>query len=251
MSEVAVRNVVVDVHGRVPADAVEYAKERVAAACAHTSEPVLHARAKLTQAADPAVTRPSIVQANLDLDGRLTRVHVAAASMTEAIDLMHDRLSRRLERMAQHWEARRGRDEPTHRPAFQPRPPEDRQIVRHKAFTLAVETPDEAAFDMDAMDYEFQLFTDSASGQDAVIFRDGPVSYRMASASAPPERNRATAIPLTVSSVPAPCLAVDQAVERLELTGQPFVFFVDASSGRGNVLYHRFDGNYGLIIPAG
>jgi hypothetical protein len=30
----------------------------------------------------------------------------------------------------------------------------------------------------------------------------------------------------------------------------PFLFFVDAERGRGAVLYHRYDGHYGLIAPA-
>jgi hypothetical protein len=62
--------------------------------------PILYARAKLTKAGDPAVARPSIAQANLDLPhGCLARAHVTAETMHEAIDLRHDRLRERLERM--------------------------------------------------------------------------------------------------------------------------------------------------------
>jgi len=39
------------------------------------------------------------------------------------------------------------------------------------------------------------------------------------------------------------------AVERLDLTGERFVFFVDAQTLRGNVLYHRYDGHFGLVEP--
>jgi len=42
----------------------------------------------------------------------------------------------------------------------------------------------------------------------------------------------------------------DQAVTHLDLGGDPFVFYVDAGTGRGRVLYRRYDGNYGLISPA-
>jgi hypothetical protein len=31
----------------------------------------------------------------------------------------------------------------------------------------------------------------------------------------------------------------------------PFLFFIDAAPGRVSVLYHRYDGHYGLITPAG
>jgi hypothetical protein len=33
--------------------------------------------------------------------------------------------------------------------------------------------------------------------------------------------------------------------------GQPFTFFVDAGTGRGRLIYHRYDGHYGLITPPG
>jgi len=32
--------------------------------------------------------------------------------------------------------------------------------------------------------------------------------------------------------------------------GRPFVFFADTGTGRGNILYHRHGGHYGLITPA-
>ncbi|MEU8925383.1 sigma 54 modulation/S30EA ribosomal C-terminal domain-containing protein [Kitasatospora sp. NPDC048545] len=55
---------------------------------------------------------------------------------------------------------------------------------------------------------------------------------------------------LTVSTTGVPDLAMAEAVSRLDLTGLPFVFFTDTATGRGNVIYHRYDGHYGLITPA-
>ena len=37
---------------------------------------------------------------------------------------------------------------------------------------------------------------------------------------------------------------------RLELSGLPFVFFVDRHTDVGCVLYIRYDGHYGLITPS-
>lgn len=253
----------VQLRGAVPTDAAEYARSKIGAIAEHTRERILHARAKLTEAADPAVARPSMAQANIDLNGRAVRAHVAAETMHEAIDLLDERLRRRMRRMAQHWEARRGGvsstaehewrhgDEPTHRPDYYPRPVEQRQIVRHKSFALAVETADEAAFEMDAMDYDFHLFTDVDSGLDSVIYRAGPTGYRVAFAGPPPERIEPTTVALTISEQLTPRLDIDGAVNRLELAGLPFVFFVNSASGRGCLLYHRYDGHYGLITPAG
>jgi len=36
----------------------------------------------------------------------------------------------------------------------------------------------------------------------------------------------------------------------LEAADQPFLFFADSQTGRGNLMYHRYDGHYGLIGPA-
>jgi hypothetical protein len=58
-------------------------------------------------------------------------------------------------------------------------------------------------------------------------------------------------LPLTISSQPAPCITIDEAVVRLGILGLPFLFFIDAAHGRASVLYHRYDGHYGLITPAG
>ncbi len=54
----------------------------------------------------------------------------------------------------------------------------------------------------------------------------------------------------TLSTQPAPCITVEQAIERMELRGLPFLIFIDAAQGRAVVLYHRYDGHYGLISLA-
>jgi len=45
-------------------------------------------------------------------------------------------------------------DLPTARPEYFDRPAEDRQLVRHKTYAIDELTPDEAAFDMDQLDYD-------------------------------------------------------------------------------------------------
>ncbi|MGW3264272.1 ribosome hibernation promotion factor [Streptomyces sp. NPDC001056] len=251
----------VETQGQMPPGAVEYAREKVGALTGRTREPVLYARVKLTHMANPAVERPAIAQANLDVNGRPVRAHVAATAMHEAVDRLQDRLAVRLKRLEEHWEARRGKtpvpdphewrhgSEPTHRPDYFPRPAEDRQVVRHKSYSLALESPDEAAFELESMDYDFHLFTDMGTGEDSVLYRAGPTGYRLAQVHPHPEPAGPAAVPLTLSELPAPRMSVAEAKQRLDLTGFPFVFFADATTGRGNVLYHRYDGHYGLISP--
>ena len=67
---------------------------------------------------------------------------------------------------------------------------------------------------------------------------------------------RGGSAPDTVAEVeverrPVERLTVEEAIEHLDLVADPFVFFVHAETGRGNVVYLRYDGHYGLIEPAG
>ena len=242
---------------------VDYARRKIGGLGRFSHQPVLVARIRLTKLPDPAVERPMIAQANIDVNGQLVRAQVAACTAREAIDRLETRLRRRMERVAEHWEARRGsqpvtgrhewrhRSEPAHRPSYFPRPVERRCIVRRKSFTMATRTVDEAAFEMDLLDYDFHLFTERGTGQDSVLYRVGPTGYRLAQVTPVPKTRLATfELPVTLSTQTAPRLTADQAAERLGQLGLPFMFFVDAHTKRGNVLYHRYDGHYGLITPA-
>ncbi len=94
--------------GAVPEDAMDLAVLRVRAVLRLASEPVLFARVKLTLAADPAVERPAIAQANIDLNGRPVRAQAAGATMRDAIEIMSDKLRIQLERAARNWARLRG-----------------------------------------------------------------------------------------------------------------------------------------------
>jgi hypothetical protein len=192
------------------------------------------------------------------------RGQVEGVTAREAIDRLEARLRRRLRRAAEHWEAQRGalpmsvphewrhQSEPTHRPGYFPRPADECRIVRHKSFTLGACTVDEAAVEMDLLDYEFHLFTEKGTGFASVLYRAGPTGYRLAQVQpVSPDQLAPFQLPLTISPQPVPCLTVEQAAERLGLLGLPFLFFIDAAQGRASVLYHRYDGHYGLITPAG
>lgn len=259
----SVLDVDVMAHGQLPG-AAEYARRKIGALGRLTHRPVLHARVKLTTHRDPAVERPVLAQANLDVDGRLVRAQVQGVTARDAIDQLEARLRRRLERVAEHWEARRGgqavndphewrhESQPTHRPGYFPRPVDERRVIRRKSFTLAPCTVDDAAVEMGLLDYDFHLFTEKATGAASVLYRAGPTGYRLALVMpASPDQLAPFQLPLTISPQPVPCLTVEQATDRLGLLGLPFLFFIDAAQGRASVLYHRYDGHYGLITPAG
>ncbi len=161
--------------------------------------------------------------------------------MREAIDELETRLRQRLEVLSQHDEARRQEpgvaesgswrhgDLPTARPAYFPRPVEERELVRRKSFALQALDPGEAAIELELLDLDFHLFTNAKTGKEAVLYRTEDGSLALVEAG--------------------PRETVEAAEERLNLMDQPFVFFSDTDSGRGSVLYRRYDGHYGLITP--
>ncbi|OCB49764.1 integrase [Mycobacterium vulneris] len=248
--------------GELPG-AAEYARRKIGELGPFAHRPVLHARVRLTRHGDPAVERPVVAQANLDVNGRLVRAQAVGVNAREAIDRLQLRLRSRLERIAERWDVRRGtvpvmsphewshESEPSRRAAFFPRRPEECRIIRRKSFAMAPCTVDEAALEMEMLDYDFHLFTEQGTGYAAVLYRGGPTGYRLALvAPVPVDQLSPFERPVTISPQPLPCLTQDQAVERLGLLGLPFLFYVDAAEGRASVLYHRYDGHYGLITPA-
>jgi ribosome-associated translation inhibitor RaiA len=221
----------VTLRGQIPARAKAYATEKISALIHLSPMPVVRARVMLTRTHHRAVDQHVIAEATLDLNGRPVRAQVAAATSHEAVDLVQDRLRRKLSQLGRHPADLGGRPR-FRKPAFAPVRAGEREVLRHKAYQPAVATPEEAASDMELMDYDFQLFTDAVSGWDAVVYRqrDGyGVSYL-------PDQS-----PLTVEA----------AVNALDATDWPYLFYRDVESGRGHVLYRRHDGNYGLITPAG
>jgi len=254
----------VQTHGVVADSDTAYARTRIQGVLRRVREPVLFARVKLTRLADPAVPRPAVAQANVDLNGRLVRAQVARRTMHEAVDELQNRLRGRLQRLAGDWEAIRGArpskedhewrhsSPPSERPPYFPRPLEEREVIRHKSFSLARMTVDEAAFDMDMLDYDFHLFIEQGTGIDSVLYRtDDAVGYRLAQVEVHADDVVFGMVPVTMSPQPAVHLTVDEAAHRLNETNFVFVFFRNKATGRGCLLYHRYDGHYGLITPAG
>lgn len=261
MADAPTAQIQVETRGAVPEGAADLAVHQVGSVLRVAPEPVLFARVKLIMTADPAVQRPAIAQANVDLNGRLIRAQAAGETMRAAVEHACRRLRIRLERAARNWDAIRGgqpvpgpgqwrhQGMPAPRLPYYPRPPGQRAVVRRKSYALVRETPDEAVADAELMDYDFHLFTETSTGEDSVIYRTAG-GYRLALAHSRTGRLGPVDAPITVSKTPAPRLSVTEAAGRLEVTGQPFTFFENAETGRGNVIYHRYDGNYGLIVPA-
>jgi ribosomal subunit interface protein len=234
-----------------------YARDKVAKVYRYSRDTVRSAHVVLSYSHDPARPRPALAEAGLELDSTRVRAQAAEPTMREAIDVLVDRLQSALVQhrdtvVTRHrWLATQRAHEWRHGSAPAPmldhfrRPVEDREVVRRKTFALEPMSVEEAAFDMDLLGHEFYLFVDRASGTDAVVSatRGG---YAVRGALTPPE---GTSVPVRYDG-PAPTLTDAEAKERLDLAGEPFLFYLDRASGRGRVLYLRYDGHYGLVEAA-
>jgi ribosome-associated translation inhibitor RaiA len=223
--------------------------------------PVLHARVVLRKLPDPALARPAIAKATLDVNGRPVRAHVAAKTMDDALDRLEERLRRSLEDLEEtrradryetgvvaHGEWRHG-SLPAVEPEYRERPVEERELVRRKTHELSALTPERAVIDMAALDRSFYLFTNADTGEESVVYRHPTGGIGLLCAD--PRKAQHAGAALIPDPAPAPALDLEAAIERLNASGERFVFYVDAQTGRGNLLYRRYDGHYGLLEPAG
>ena len=244
--------------GPVPESEVDYARSKVEHVTGYANHPVLAARVVLTLAPDPAQERPARAEASLDVNGTQIRAHALASDMAGAADLLENKLRKNLvqyqdrKRTRHRWigiaseKAWRHGDFPTQRGSSFPRHPEEREVLRRKTFALAPMTPDEAAYEMALLGHDFFLFTDIRTGKDALVYRDGDGRFAIRG-EAVVEGESAPLVEMVGS---APTLSEQEATTRLELSGEPFVFYLDPETGRGRVLYIRYDGHYGLITAS-
>jgi hypothetical protein len=134
---------------------------------------------------------------------------------------------------------------PARPPTFE-RPVEEREIVRRKSFAFGPMSVEDAADALEDLDHEFFLFRDADTQADAVLYwRDDGLLALIESRGAESadygpvhEHNRLSAP-----------IALEAALGEMNEVGHRFLFFENAASGRGNVLYRRYDGHYGLIEP--
>ncbi|MEX2252299.1 MAG: sigma 54 modulation/S30EA ribosomal C-terminal domain-containing protein [Acidimicrobiia bacterium] len=242
-------------------DDVQYAMRRIGTQIEKIAEPILFAQLRLTLVADPARARPAIAQVLIDINGDLVRGQIGAEAMPFAIDLLQERLRDRLDHRAQRRRALRRRpdisgagewrhgDLASARPDYFDRPIEERRLVSRKSFSIDELTPDEAVLEMEQLDYDFYLFRELASHEDAVIEPETGESYRLTRLRSATVDPGPSATRVVVSESPAPVLTIEEAIERLEAIGTRFLFFAEATTHRGHIVYHRYDGHYGLISP--
>lgn len=247
------------VEGTVAAAARRRAEEVVRDLADKAPRPVIFARVKLTEEGSRPPTEQHIAQATIDVSGAVLRAQVAAPSMMEAVNLVGKRLERRLRDLTDRRDDANTRtpaaepgtwrsgDLPSARPDFYPRSPSERDIVRRKTWSGDRTSITDALFDLYALDHRFFLFTDVSDGVDSVVYEDdGQVRLRRLTGDVPDELD---GFDIGVVESPAPEMTEADATDRLDSSNEPFVFYKDIDTGRGAVLYRRYDGHYGLVEP--
>ncbi len=219
-----------------------------------------HLKVKVAEYHGRDRTALCVAQVNVEHAGRLVRAQEAAATGAEATDRAAEALPSRVRRLDRHlraartgppsftgerWDRRRARGFPFAVKAGS----RARGLVRHKAYALAVQDPGTAALTLALRDYDFHLFVEDASGQDTVVYRAGHTGYRLAAPCPAAVAEPSSGIPVIVDDTPMPVLTLPEAVRALDGGGVPFLAFVGVGTGRGAVLYRRFDGHLGLVTP--
>ena len=226
------------VRGDIPDKDRAYALSKIDRVLQIAHEPVLKAHLVMRWRPDRVHRHPATLEIGLDVNGVPVRAHIAADNVREGADLLQARLQRRLVQLHDRARARHQWTEETRPSGVEgpelPRPraaradeSEPAEIVRRKTFASHPLTTAEAAYEMDLLDHDFYLYTDVRTGGQAVVHRGHDGGYHVL--------------------LEPPVLSQDQARDHLDLAGEPFVFYREPDADRGQVLYHRFDGGYGLI----
>lgn len=254
--------VVYETVGSVPGSARAEAEEMMAKLSDFAPRPVLFTKVRVKNDEERDPDQLSVVQGTMDVSGAVVRAQAAGPTAIDALRMVGNKLERRLTRLAgkrqratkrppstpsDEW---RSGDLPSDRPEFYDRPPEERMVVRRKTYSPVDQlSVSEALFDLDVLDHRFFLFTDEADGKASIVYEeDDGVALRKIDGSRPDETKLRPE--LSVNRTPAPTISVEDAVSRLNLSDVPFVFFQDAERRTATVLYRRYDGHYGLIVPS-
>jgi ribosomal subunit interface protein len=248
--------------GPVAPEIADLARDKVGELDSAVQRPLTRARVVLQKEANPRIALSARAEGQVRFDGHVVRGRVEAESMRQAVDDLAERLRRQLRRHVDRLVTRRRvpagvTEGQWQRAAWTPaRPPRSwrapggREVIRRKTFALEPIGAVEAAADMVALDHEFYLFLDADTRTDSVVYRrdDGRPAVIAPPGSAVPDEGDQD--PLRETSRYSEPLDFADAVSEMDALNHRFLFFTDASTGRGAVLYLRYDGHYGFIEPA-
>lgn len=236
-------NVQVSACGEVSSAQVRRA-ERAIARVLHRHGAEHDARVRIT--ARGYADGENVAQVNVDYGGRAVRSQIAGPggfALTFAAARLDSQLDRLAAALPPRWEPDPGRAPLAY-------VTDERPIVHRKICQPRISDPIAAVRAMDALDYDAHLFTDLATGEDAIVYWAGPLGVRMARQRRMHPPRIAGDLRLTVNPHPTRILTDADAAARLCAYALPFLFYTATDDGRGRLLYRRYDGDLGLVAPA-
>jgi ribosomal subunit interface protein len=253
-------NIEVTSRGDVSDEAREQARATLGQLERFVKGPILGARVVLIQEPNPRIPMPARAEAEVDLQGRLVRARADGPSITAAVDELAERLKRQLRRYVDRLVTRQREPaaapagEWSHRSWSPPRPPsfvrplEEREIIRRKTFAVGPMSIEHAADALEDLDHDFLLFHDAETDADAVVYwrDDGLLALIEPRWAQSPDNHG----PVQEQSRFSSPIDLQAAVAEMNTVSHRFLFFENEATGRGNVIYRRYDGHYGLIEPA-
>ncbi len=237
----------IELRGGISDTDVEHLLDRLQLVVRPIADRLIDSQALLTVRHDRDPGTQARVRVTLRAKGETIRAEVYAGSIAEAITDVDARLHKQLEQRVRsarsdprgkehepgEWRHGNMRSASSHR--FE-RPAEEREVVVKKSPTTLRATPEEARWDRFMLDYDFFLFVDADTDRDCFL-----TTVKPDGSDEPSER--------FVDVADAPTSSLTDAQIWLDQTGDDFHFFADAQTGRGAVIYRRYDGHYGLLTP--
>ncbi|WP_027881768.1 ribosome hibernation-promoting factor, HPF/YfiA family [Meiothermus rufus] len=138
------------------------------------------ARVVLSMAQGPRIERRAKAEIQVNVPGGMVRVEEADADMYAAIDRSIDRLEYQLKRYKERHFRRNRQALPEPAVGAEPEGLEEEstpQIVRTKRFAMKPMTPEDAAFEMEALGHDFFVFRNAQTDQINVIYRRRDGNY--------------------------------------------------------------------------
>ncbi len=249
----------ISTRGEVDDNIIERAQERLTRVGTHSREAIIHVELRVTDDANHGDQDQARAEATLSLKHGPVRAHAQAPTPGEAVDIMIDRLRRRLDRhesrlhrsdskrhdgVASEGSWRHGDvNASPRRPT--PLPDASATVVRRKTFAASPMSVEEAAFDLDVLDHDFYLFEEIRSGEAGLLSIQADGRFQLEIASHAELESPAT---LPIDRVDGPPLLDAITAQRLlDNSDTPFVFHRTGDSASVQVTYRRYDGNYGVV----
>jgi hypothetical protein len=250
LAAIPATGVTVSVRRGLSRDVADDSRSKIDALLRSTDGPAPSVRVRLAKRAGAVAPGAVLAQAIFHVNGRAVRTVGSGATAREAVDRLEAKLRRPLERVGQRRRARRW--------LSSPESAENWLVTCCESVSRAPIGLDEAALEMDLLGFDFHLFVEQGTRQEAVLYRAGPTGYRLALLD-PGQRYRLgpSVVAVTVSPTPAVSLSTVEAVGQLATAELPFLFYLnslrgegaraDGDQGRGSTVYRLRDGHCGLV----